>query len=420
MCSMSAIRELLVGPKATARRNLADWNAQKLRRVGEDDLLDFTGLSPIHHLFLEMGFDDCPLDRHKQLEAVALDILTHAKSKGFLERLVNCVDKDPQAQGWINTTFYWAVWAGAYHSVRYIYHNVANAQLPLDVLNSYDPPQRPIDACLLREQTGDDGPSVDKLFRDESQGGAHTHRDEFKSKYRKLGNLLKAMRRERDGPAAAPAPAAPAPELVVVLGGQPAAPRRRPPAARCRAPPPAAPRRHDPPTAGGSSSDDDDAPPAAAPAPPAPAPPAPPRAAPAEEVLPAPAPAAPAVPPTVVSPRPRRRPPARERRPPAPPAVSPPVLNEDSDDDGIGAEEQRVAALQQQLEDAKRALQEKQDRKKRKRESELKKEIAATSADIDDETKEIDRLSKETARRKKKKTKLSAKKRQLERELANL
>ncbi len=62
--------------------------------------------------------------------------------------------------------------------------------------------------------------------------------------------------------------------------------------------------------------------------------------------------------------------PARLPRRPAPPAVSPPVLNEDSDDDGIEAEEQRVAALQRQLEDAKRALQEKQDRKKRKRESE--------------------------------------------------
>ena len=58
LCSMSAIRELLVGPKATAQRNLADWNAQKLRRVGEDDLLDFTGVSPIHHVFLEMGLDD--------------------------------------------------------------------------------------------------------------------------------------------------------------------------------------------------------------------------------------------------------------------------------------------------------------------------------------------------------------------------
>ena len=135
-------------------------------------------------------------------------------------------------------------------------------------------------------------------------------------------------------------------------------------------------------------------------------------------VQPVPAPTAVATPRN--TPEPQAAPARPQLRPLAPPAVSPPVLNEDSDDDGIEAEEQRVAALQQQLEDAKRTLQEKQDRKKRKRESELKKEIAATSADIDDETKEIDRLSKETARRKKKKTKLSAKKKQLERELANL
>ena len=140
---MNAIRELPLARTETARRKLAAWNAQKLRRVGEDDLLDFIGVSPIHHVFLEMGFDDCPMDRHKQLETVALDILKHAKSKGFLERLVNCVDKDPQAQGWINTTFYWAVWAGAYEAVRYIFDNVANAQLPLDVLNTMIPRRDP-------------------------------------------------------------------------------------------------------------------------------------------------------------------------------------------------------------------------------------------------------------------------------------
>ena len=84
----------------------------------------------MHLLFLEMGFDDCPLDRHKQLETVALDVLKHAKSKGFLERLVNCVDKDPQAQGWINTTFYWAVWAGAYQAVRYISVSYTHLTLP--------------------------------------------------------------------------------------------------------------------------------------------------------------------------------------------------------------------------------------------------------------------------------------------------
>ena len=97
-------------------------------------------------------------------------------------------------------------------------------------------------------------------------------------------------------------------------------------------------------------------------------------------VQPVPAPTAVATPRN--TPEPQAAPARPPLRPLAPPAVSPPVLNEDSDDDGLEAEEQRVAALQQQLEDAKRTLQEKQDRKKRKRESEPAAESPAAEACI--------------------------------------
>ena len=97
-------------------------------------------------------------------------------------------------------------------------------------------------------------------------------------------------------------------------------------------------------------------------------------------VQPVPAPTAVATPRN--TPEPQAAPARPQLRPLAPPAVSPPVLNEDSDDDGIEAEEQRVAALEQQLEDAKRTLQEKQDRKKRKRESEPAAESPAAETCI--------------------------------------